>query len=368
MIFALFFSLTLLTAAVMDLFFPTVQSSFHPVLLQGKYINFLWKHRPSGRTGLLLYGGFIVISGSVLSFSAAYFIQRFIIYLLTGAAPSSAASDLLNRAAASVSAGSLRVVPISSAASGVFFILITGAALGAAFVLKAAFSFKILMNIALDISEALKEGKIIKARKLLSYHLVSRDTSELDESAVASAVIESVSENFADSVAGPFFWFVFAGLGGAWLFRFADTADSMLGYRDGDREYGGKAAARFDDLMCFVPARAAGLAICVAAGGAEKRREAAEVLKKYAKVTPSPNSGFPMSAAAGALGVRLEKKGEYVINSSGRTPSAGSTGSGKTEENDIEKTVKLLYRAFFILLAPSLPAAAVIGAIKWLLV
>ena len=89
---------------------------------------------------------------------------------------------------------------------------------------------------------------------LLSWHLVSRDTSLLNERQVAAATIESLSENASDSCVAP--WICYA-IGGspAEAYRFINTCDAMLGYRDQDREWLGKAAARTDDVVNLVPAR-----------------------------------------------------------------------------------------------------------------
>lgn len=151
--------------------------------------------------------------------------------------------------------------------------------------------------------------------------LVSRDVTHLSEYAVRESAIESLAENLNDSVVAPLFWFAVAGLPGAALYRFANTADAMWGYR-GERdgriwEWAGKWAARADDLLSWLPARLTAVLLSVAAGGlslAALRREAAR--------TPSPNSGWPMAAMAQVLDVRLAKPGVYVLHAEGRAPSA----------------------------------------------
>ena len=191
----------------------------------------------------------------------------------------------------------------------------------AALILKGSLSFRSLVKAAGSVGRSLMNGDLPEARRLLGRHLVSRPVDELDEARVASAAIESASENFADSVVALLFWFFLAGLPGAWIYRFADTADSILGYRDAEREWLGKAAARTDDFLCRIPARLAGWILAAAAVPARlNSREALRVMRRDAHRTPSPNSGRPMAAAAGALDLRLEKPDSYVLNDGVREP------------------------------------------------
>jgi adenosylcobinamide-phosphate synthase len=145
---------------------------------------------------------------------------------------------------------------------------------------------------------------------------VSRDTAALDATQVREAAIETLAENLNDSVIAPLFWFAIAGLPGAAVYRFANTADAMWGYRD-HREWAGKFAARADDLLSWLPARLSALAL-LAARPALLPRLAGE-----ARRTPSPNSGWPMAAMALRLDLKLGKPGVYQLNSSGAQPGPG---------------------------------------------
>jgi len=162
--------------------------------------------------------------------------------------------------------------------------------------------------------EAAQLRGMAAARQQLA-RLVSRDTSSLDETAVREAAIETLAENLNDSVVAPLFWFAIAGLPGAALYRFANTADAMWGYRD-HREWSGKFAARADDLLSWIPARITALAL-LGLHPALLMRLLAEAPR-----TPSPNSGWPMAAMALRLEVRLAKPGVYSLNDSGRSPSS----------------------------------------------
>ena len=179
------------------------------------------------------------------------------------------------------------------------------------------------MRRALEVADALDLGDLPEARRLLGYHLVSRPTADLDESEVAGAAIESVAENFGDGVAGPWLAFTLAGPGGAWAYRALNTLDSLWGYRTERYAEFGRPAARLDDLANLVPARAAALAIGVAAERRMRRgAEAFEVWRRDAGLTDSPNAGQPMAAMAGAIGVTLTKRGQYTLGAGLRAADA----------------------------------------------
>jgi adenosylcobinamide-phosphate synthase len=159
-----------------------------------------------------------------------------------------------------------------------------------------------------DVERALTRG-IEEGRRQLT-RLVSRDTRSLSETVVRESALESLAENLNDSLVAPLFWFSLGGLPLAVLYRFANTADAMWGYRH-HWEWAGKWAARADDVLSYVPARLT--ALLLAAAGRRWPRGLAEV----ARVTPSPNGGWPMGMLAVALGVRLSKPGVYVLNPAG---------------------------------------------------
>jgi adenosylcobinamide-phosphate synthase len=150
--------------------------------------------------------------------------------------------------------------------------------------------------------------------------LVSRDVSALDEVAVRESAIESLAENLNDSLVAPLFWFAVGGLGGAAVYRFANTADAMWGYR-GRYEWAGKWAARADDVLSWLPARLSACLLCLAAWRWPTWRDA----RTQAGLTPSPNGGWPMGTMALLLGVALRKPGVYALNGQAASPSAAHT-------------------------------------------
>jgi adenosylcobinamide-phosphate synthase len=192
-------------------------------------------------------------------------------------------------------------------------------ALGAA--LKPALSLRALLAAGAEVERALARGDLPEARRLLAWHLVSRDTAELSEAEVAGAAIESLAENLGDGLVAPLLAFRAGGLPAAYAFRLVNTADAMLGYRTPELEWFGKAAARADDALNLLPARLSALLLALAApaGGGDPRAALRAALHDAAR-TPSPNAGWPMAAMAGALGVRLTKRGAYALNPAGRDP------------------------------------------------
>ena len=177
--------------------------------------------------------------------------------------------------------------------------------------------------------------------------LVSRDVSQLNAEEVRESAIESLAENLNDSVVAPVFWFVLFGLPGAALYRFANTADAMWGYR-GRWEWAGKWAARADDVLSWLPARITALLLAVVALPSPFLPLAA--MWRESGHTPSPNSGWPMATMALVLGVRLGKPGVYVLNAPGRAPTPA----------DLQRAVKLAGKAVLALAGVALGALVVL--------
>lgn len=191
--------------------------------------------------------------------------------------------------------------------------------------LKPLFAWRMLHDEVGAVEAALQQS-LEQGRERLSW-LCSRDVSQLTEAQVRETAIETLAENLNDSVVAPLFWFAVAGLPGAALYRWANTADAMWGYRGerGGRDWtwAGKWAARADDALSWLPARLTGVALMLLSSSQSRTRWSQ--WWRETGITPSPNGGWPMAAMALALGVQLGKPGVYVLNASAPPPCAPDT-------------------------------------------
>lgn len=232
--------------------------------------------------------------------------------------------------------------------------------LGLAVLLKPLLAWAMLRSEVQAVEAALAQS-LPAGRERLSW-LVSRDVTRLTDTEVRESAIETLAENLNDSVIAPIFWFVLLGLPGAALYRYANTADAMWGYREvrGGRQWlwAGKWAARVDDALSWLPARITALllmcgALLLSLGQcAPVRWQALACLPQQSRITPSPNGGWPMATVALLLGIRLGKPGVYVLNPSGHAPAA----------TDTQRAVRCAAAAIGVLLLALLPWA---GGTAW---
>ena len=200
---------------------------------------------------------------------------------------------------------------VQSAANGLPWPLVLLVQAG---LLKCAFSLRGLVAAVDQVRDALASGDLAGARTALGRHLVSRSVDALDGGATASGAIESLSENLTDSWIAPLCFYLVGGIPAAWAYRAVNTADAMIGYREGLLEHLGWATARLDDLLNLLPSRVGALAVvagaCLAGEGTVGAWHA---WRRDGTATASPNAGQTMAAMAGALGVTLEKRGHYRL-------------------------------------------------------
>jgi adenosylcobinamide-phosphate synthase len=202
---------------------------------------------------------------------------------------------------------------------------------------------KSLGDHARAIAMPLASGDLPTARHAVSM-IVSRDTTQLDETGVATAAVESVLENGNDAVFGTLFWFFLFGGSGALLFRLANTLDAMWGYKDARRIYFGWSAARIDDLLNLVPSRLT--ALTYAALG--RSGQALTCWRAQAGAWSSPNAGPVMAAGAGALGVSLGGSAIYQ----GQIEHRAKLGAGRAASAaDIHRAMALVERGQWLWLA-----------------
>jgi adenosylcobinamide-phosphate synthase len=278
--------LVLLLAAAIDIVFGEPPAAVHPVVWIGKLITFLKNAAP--KTHRKIYGVLMalccVFFAALLGYSVLY------IAALPG-------------------------IP------GILALLIE------AYFLKATFAINCLLSPAREIYRHLEENRLEKVRELLPIY-VSRNTSKLTRTQMSSAVIESVSENYVDGILSPIFYYALFGefgLVAAYAFKAISTLDSMVGYKTEPYKELGYFSAKSDDVLNWIPARISVIFILAAAfivalfskkqGRINPLNSIKSAIEDGMK-TPSPNSGFPMAATAGALGVKLEKPDYYVLGAS----------------------------------------------------
>jgi cobalamin biosynthesis protein CobD len=156
-----------------------------------------------------------------------------------------------------------------------------------------------------NVLSALKSGDLQQARKNLS-RIVGRDTHNLSEQQVAAGCIETSAENIVDGIIAPLFYAFIGGPALAMAYKSINTLDSMVGYKNERYLNFGWASAKLDDIANFIPARIAAVILPIASliCGADYSNSV-KILKRDGQKHPSPNSGIPEAAIAGALRIRL---------------------------------------------------------------
>ena len=162
------------------------------------------------------------------------------------------------------------------------------------------------------VADALGQKGLGSGREAVA-HIVGRDPLSLDEHGVVRAAIESLAENFSDGVVAPVFWYALFGLPGLFVYKTANTLDSMIGHRSPRYRHFGWAAARLDDVLNLIPARLSGMLFTAAALVAPQAHAvpALRIMFRDARKHRSPNAGWPEAATAGALDLALAGPRRY---------------------------------------------------------
>ncbi len=193
--------------------------------------------------------------------------------------------------------------------------------------------------VAAGLDSGLEQGREAVSR------IAGRDPASLDAHGVARAGIESLAENFSDSVVAPAFWFLLLGLPGLCAFKAINTLDSMVGHRTQRHEAFGSWSARADDIACFLPARISALLLMAAAFCFRPASPlgAWRAVMNDAHRHRSPNAGWPEAAMAGALGLALAGPRRY----GGRTVKDAWMGQGRSRATprDIRRALRLFIAA-----------------------
>ena len=195
-------------------------------------------------------------------------------------------------------------------------------------------------------------------------HIVGRDLRALDEHGIARAAIESGAENYSDGVVAPAFWYLLLGLPGLLAYKAINTMDSMIGHRSPRHHAFGRAAARIDDAVNWVPARIAGGLVALAAlavPGAWPGRAWRTMLRDAPRHS-SPNAGWPEAAMAGALGLALLGPRHYEGEVAADQAWLGD-GRRDATAGDLRRTVRVFAAACALVavLTAAIAAGLVLG-------
>ncbi|MCV7423753.1 cobalamin biosynthesis protein [Mycobacterium yunnanensis] len=202
----------------------------------------------------------------------------------------------------------------------------------------------------------LDDGDVDAARALVPW-LCGRDPNSLDEAGIARATVESVAENTADAQVAPLWWGAIGGVPGLLVYRGANTLDAMIGHRSSRYLRFGWAAARFDDVANYLPARVSGVLTAACAPVVSGSPAAAlTAWRRDAARHPSPNAGVVEASFAGALGVRLGGPTQYAH----RLEDRPTLGHGRVPDaDDVTRSVRLSRSVQFAAAAVSIAVTGV---------
>jgi adenosylcobinamide-phosphate synthase len=199
---------------------------------------------------------------------------------------------------------------------------------------------------------ALERGELERARLFLS-RIVGRDTACLDESEIARAVIETAAESLCDGIIAPICYLAIGGVPLAFAYKAVNTLDSMIGHPEPPYTYFGRFAAQLDDLMNFIPARCAALAIVASSAlSGDSPKNALETWCRDGWKHASPNAGQTEAAMAGALGVMLGGVNFYDGNPCPK-PTFGADFR-RPSTTDARRAIRIARKASFIAFAAAL--------------
>lgn len=190
------------------------------------------------------------------------------------------------------------------------------------------------------VEKALASPKLDDARYAVA-QVVGRDTAALDRSGIIRAAVETVAENTCDGVIAPMFWLAVGGAPLGVFYKAVNTLDSMVGYKNEKYLYFGRASARLDDVMNYIPARISALLMIASARlcGFDAK-SAWRIFRRDRYNHKSPNSAQSESVCAGALGIRLGGDAVYF----GKLVQKPTIGEAKREcePKDIGRAVRLM--------------------------
>ena len=198
------------------------------------------------------------------------------------------------------------------------------------------------------VEKALEKGDVEGARKAVSY-VVGRDTEALDKEGICRAAVETIAENGSDGVIAPLFWMFLFGAVGGFFYKAVNTMDSMLGYKNEKYLYFGRAAAKTDDFVNFIPSRISALLMIVSCPLCHlDGKNALRIFRRDRFKHKSPNAAQTESVFAGALNVRLNGPAFYggVLHEKEYL----GDDTRPIAPADIKKSGHLMYTASFMML------------------
>jgi adenosylcobinamide-phosphate synthase len=198
------------------------------------------------------------------------------------------------------------------------------------------------------VEKALEAGDTEGARKAVSF-IVGRDTDVLDEKGICRAAVETVAENTSDGVIAPLFWIILFGAAGGFFYKAVNTMDSMIGYKNEKYLYFGRAAAKTDDFVNWLPSRISAILMIAACPLCRlDRKNAFRIFRRDRFKHASPNSAQTESVCAGALRVRLAGDATY----GGIVHKKEFIGDPirEIEPKDVDRAGKLMYVASLFML------------------
>ena len=224
---------------------------------------------------------------------------------------------------------------------------------GLGVVIEAVMTYQILAARCLQVESSkgwkqLNAGSLEEARKAVSM-IVGRDTEHLTEEGVAKAAIETVAENTSDGVIAPMLYTALGGPVLGFLYKAVNTMDSMVGYKNEKYLHFGRAAAKLDDVMNFLPARISALLMVGTAfisGKSYNGKQAWRIWRRDNRKHASPNSAQTESVCAGALGIQLAGDASY-FGKVVKKPYIGDP-TRAVEPEDIRRTNRLMNRTAWI--------------------
>lgn len=199
---------------------------------------------------------------------------------------------------------------------------------------------------SMKVADALEREGLDAGRKAVSM-IVGRDTERLDEAGVIKAAVETVAENASDGVLAPMIYMAIGGPVLGFFYKSINTMDSMVGYKNDTYLYFGRAAAKLDDVVNFIPARVCALLMTAASFlGGFSGKDAYRIYRRDRKKHASPNSAHTEAVMAGALQVQLAGDAWYF----GKKKEKPTIGDDirPVELKDIERANRLMYRTAWI--------------------